>query len=365
MFKPNFSINPTIAQLLINIELSKNEIQNLPVTPSVLISLRESARLQTIHYSTAIEGNRLTLEQVEDVLKMGTSLPGRIRDQEEILGYYAALEYVRKRALSARILIEKDIQLIHALVMGKGKTEKKVKPTPWRDGQNAIYDSSTKKIVYLPPEAHDVPVLMADLVAWIDKSEKTSLQYPLIAALAHYQCATIHPYFDGNGRTARLLTTLVLSRGKYDLKGIYSLEEYYAKDLQSYYQALSLGPSHNYYLGRAQADITPWIEYFLSGMYDSFSKIKTHALVAYYKGHPDKSATLRMLDDKQRAILKLFKKSKIITSIAVSTFFDISPRKARDLCQKWVLDGFLVLKDPSKKNRSYELHPEIDKKLYP
>lgn len=64
------------------------------------------------------------------------------------------------------------------------------------------------------------------------------------------QFATIHPYFDGNGRTARLLTTLLLHRAGYGLKGIYSLEKYYTRDLEAYHAALTVGPSHNYYMGR-------------------------------------------------------------------------------------------------------------------
>jgi hypothetical protein len=87
------------------------------------------------------------------------------------------------------------------------------------------------------------------------------------------QFATIHPYFDGNGRTARLLTTLILHLGSYDLKGLYSLEEYYARHLDAYYQAISIGPSHNYYMGRAAADITPWVEYFVEGMAVAFENV--------------------------------------------------------------------------------------------
>ena len=82
----------------------------------------------------------------------------------------------------------------------------------------------------------------------------------------------IHPYYDGNGRTARLLTTLILHLGGYDLKGLYSLEEYYARNLGAYYEAISIGESHNYYMGRAEADVTKWIEYFVEGMAVAFEK---------------------------------------------------------------------------------------------
>ena len=66
---------------------------------------------------------------------------------------------------------------------------------------------------------------------------------PIKAAIAHYQYATIHPYYDGNGRTARLCATLILHLGTYDLKGLYALEEYYARNLKAYYEALTIGSS--------------------------------------------------------------------------------------------------------------------------
>ena len=101
---------------------------------------------------------------------------------------------------------EKMIQILHALVMGHGKAA--AKPTAYRDRQNVIRDGRTKAIVYMPPEAKDVKSLMTGLTGWINKN--TELRSPIIAAISHYQFGTILPYYDGNGRTARLLTTLIL-----------------------------------------------------------------------------------------------------------------------------------------------------------
>jgi len=98
---------------------------------------------------------------------------------------------------------------LHALVMSDGRV--RVKPTAYRDGQNVIKDSSSGVIVYMPPEASDVPYLMRSLVAWIKESKE--LPCPILAGIAHYQFATIHSYYDGNGRTSRLLTTLLLHMG--------------------------------------------------------------------------------------------------------------------------------------------------------
>ena len=70
-----------------------------------------------------------------------------------------------------------------------------------------------------------MPELMHDLVAWMREAEKEDLPMPLIAGDSHYQYVTIHPYYDGNGRTARLLASYCMHKAGYDLKGLYSLEE--------------------------------------------------------------------------------------------------------------------------------------------
>jgi Fic family protein len=95
-------------------------------------------------------------------------------------------------------------------------------------------------LIYLPPEAKDVPDLMASLVQWANEAERSGLPAPLIAAMVHYQFVTIHPYYDGNGRTARLLATFILHKGGYGLGGFFSLEEHYARDLLGYYRALTV-----------------------------------------------------------------------------------------------------------------------------
>src|SRR5690349_15510084 len=260
-FKPVYTINPAIARHLMRIEAAKEKVTLLPVNPTVLASLRETAKLYTTHYSTMIEGNQLKPEEVKKVIQFEGHFPGRERDEHEVKGYYAALAQLEQYAAQNHHVTEKVIQTLHALVMSDGRS--RVKPTPYRDGQNVIKDSGAGTIVYMPPESKDVPGLMRNLVSWIKENE--TLPCPIVAGITHYQFATIHPYYDGNGRTSRLLTTLILHLGGYDLKGLYSLEEYYAKNLLGYYRAISVGPSHNYYFGRAESDITTWVEYFTEG----------------------------------------------------------------------------------------------------
>ena len=130
-----------------------------------------------------------------------------------------------------------------------------------------------------------------------------------MAAIAHYQFATIHPYYDGNGRTARLLTTLILHLRGYDFFGRILCQE--LTRLLSYDQHW---PSHNYYLGRAESDITGWIEYFVKGMVFAFEKGVSQMVASHNKSEQDHSALIRTLDPKQRKALELFQEYEVVAS---------------------------------------------------
>lgn len=356
IFDPKYQLTPKITKGLMRIEACKSESSLLPLSSTVLSSLRETSKLYTTHYSTAIEGNRLSVEEVKSALKdkndYQNRFPGRERDENEIRGYYLALSELEKQASNKTPVSEESIKMLHALVMSDGRTM--VKPSPYRTGQNVIKDNKSGRIVYMPPEACDVPRLMKELTDWINE-QSLKLPCPIIAAIAHYQFATIHPYYDGNGRTARLLTTLIIHLGGYDLKGIYSLEEYYARNLNRYYQAISIGPSHNYYLGRADSDITPWIDYFIEGM-----AIASEGVLAQLRSNQnntisDHSLILRSLDPQQRIALTLLRQYEEITCKLLAEFLGVKSRTAASLCKKWTKSGFLQVANPSYKARSYSI----------
>jgi Fic family protein len=357
-FSPKYRITDRLASALLRLEGLKERIDHLPITPAVLASLRETARLYSTHYSTQIEGNRLSENEVREVIIDKQHFPGRTRDEKEIKGYYGALAVVEELAQKARPLTEEQIRLLHGHILGPGK--RTAAPTPYRDGQNVIKDSATGRIVYMPPEARDVAGLMAGLVEWLNAS-RAEVPCPLRAAIGHYQFATIHPYYDGNGRTARLLVNLILHAEGYGLKGIYSLEEYYARDLRSYYEAIAVGPSHNYYEGRAEADVTGWLQYFVDGMVDAFTRVEEKAKDAEGRWESDKSPILRVLDPRQRKALTLFARQQAITSRDVAALFSFAPRTARLLLQRWTAQGFLAIADPSKRARKYRLSPKFEK----
>ncbi len=351
MFKPNYRITGKGAKALMGIEADRQVVATLPLTAPMLDSLRRTARLLSTHFSTQIEGNQLSLSQVQAVVEGKGNFPGRERDEAEVRHYFSALEYVEDRGSQPALLAEKEIQTIHGLVM-TGKP----KPTPYRDGQNAIRDSRTGGTVYMPPEAKDVRMLMKELVRWVNESvAEAELPVPVVVALAHCQFATIHPYFDGNGRTARLLTNLLLHRNGYGLNGVYSLEEYYAANLDRYYAGLAVGDSHNYYFGRVEGDVTPFVTYFCLGMADAFAKVRTRAEDASRLAAADQSPILRELTPQQRQALGLFLRMKEITRNDMAAFFKLPSRQAYLLCTRWLKARFLVIGNSSTKGRSYRL----------
>ena len=147
----------------------------------------------------------------------------------------------------------------------------------------------------------------------------------------------------------------MLHKCGYGLKGVYSLEEYYARNLQEYYRALSIGESHNYYFGRAEADISQWIIYFCQGMADAFANVRLRALQAGQHAQPDQSGLLRELDQKQRRVLSLFRHSKYITTRDIADLLQVHPRTALNFCHKWIDDGFVIAHGEGNKSRRYEL----------
>lgn len=351
-WSPRFTLTPAIARGLMQIEAARALVEHTPLPPAAEAELRAHARVRAVHYSTFIEGNRLTMSQAKAAIAdANLQIAGRERDVSEVRNYWNALLRVEDWAQKKKPLTEELIKRLHALV----EVGPRAKPTPYREGQNAIKNSSTGALIYLPPEAEDVPSLMASLVAWAAEAERSGLPAPLIAGLVHYQFVTIHPYYDGNGRTARLLATFILHKGGYGLNGFFSLEEHHARDLHGYYQALTTHPHHNYYFGRSEADLTPWLEYFISTLAVVFEAVRLTAQKCAFEGRQAEPEELRRLDHRERVVLGLFASKETVTAPQVAAELGLSERMARNLLTDWVRDGWLEVADPSRRARSYSL----------
>jgi Fic family protein len=356
VWRPKYTITASIASELTRIEAARVVVETAGLPPAVIAELSRRARIRSTHYSTRIEGNRLTLEEAEAVItgRRG-DFHGRERDVAEVRNYWDALTRVEEWAAKKRPISEDLIQRIAGIVI-RGKRSG---PAAYRDGQNVIRDSATGRIVYMPPEASDVPGLMGKMVRWIHQAATDELPVVLAAALAHYQFVTIHPYYDGNGRTARLLATFILHREGYGLGGIFSLEEYHSREVEAYYNALDVGGHHNYYMGRADADLTGWVEYFAMTLSAVFEAAKQEALKhagATIASEPDE---LRRLDYRAKTVLALFSRQEQITSADVAAVLGLSERMARVLLTGWVSKGWIVVSNPSRRSRRYALREDI------
>lgn len=352
IWEPVYKISHKVARALMNIESAKTIVERTTLPPIVEAELRRAARVRSTHFSTRIEGNRLTLKEAQEVIEHEkTSFHGRERDTGEVRNYWNALLKVEEWAAKRTEFTEDLIQRLHAIVE-KGKRSK---PTPYRSGQNVIKESASGAIVYMPPEAKDIHKLMAEMAAWVRHAERSGMPGPIIAALAHYQFVTIHPYYDGNGRTARLLATFLLQRDGYGLRGFFSMEEHHAKDLEAYYASLAVHKHHNYYEGRAQADLTCWLEYFTTLLADVFARAKDEAARYAKEGIPLEPELLRKLDRRARVVLGLFARKDTVITQEVAAALGLSGRMVRNLLTAWVKDGWLVVANPSNRARAYRL----------
>jgi Fic family protein len=352
-WQPRYALTSAMATDLMAIEAARVAVAATPLTLAAEADLRHRARVRSTHYSTRIEGNRLTLDEARRVVEDATAaLPGRSRDVREARDYWGALLAVEAWAAEGRPLTEELTQRLHARV----EHGSRARPTPYRDGQNAIRDSVSGALVYLPPEAPDVPLLMGGLLRWAAGTLDEGLPVPIVAGQVHYQFVTIHPFFDGNGRTARLLATFLLHRGGYGLGGFFSLEEHHARDLQGYYAALVTHPHHNYYSGRADVELSDWLAYFLHSVAVVFTAAQDEALRAADTGAAlSTPAALRRLDARARRVLTLFADRDEIRATDVAAELGLSDRTARELLTGWVSDDWLTVANSSRRGRRYAL----------
>jgi Fic family protein len=133
------------------------------------------------------------------------------------------------------------------------------------------------------------------------------------------------------------------------------MEEHHGRDLAGYYGSLAVHRQHNYYMGRAEADLTPWIEYFVTLLAKVFNQARDEALKLASKSTFQEPEQLRRLDRRARMVLSLFAQKDRITAQDVAAVLGLSTRMVRMLLNKWADEGWLVVADASNRGRSYLL----------
>jgi Fic family protein len=193
--------------LMSSVAAKKAEFDRLrPLSPGALKNLEHAHDLELTYTSNAIEGNTLTQIETNLVIEQGITIGGKkLRDHLEAIDHWHAIAYVRELAGRDAPLSEYDARSLHALALKRSDPD--IAGTYATSGRYVNTDAG--RHVFPPPA--EIPALMGDFTAWLRGAPAT----PDTAFAAHRRLVDIHPFNDGNGRTARLLMNLVLIRGGY------------------------------------------------------------------------------------------------------------------------------------------------------
>jgi len=330
-FAPAFTISNRIATELTRIERARGFLEAATLSEGWVREMAHRAFVLEAHHTTHIEGTRLTVEQSEGLLD-GKEVPAADPDDaRELLNYREAFDFVSEYVAEGGPVIEGVIREIHKRLVA-GVRGGSAAPGEYRRIQNAVVNSATGEIVYTPPPAYDVPVLMAELVQWLNNIGDT---HPVVVSgIAQFQLVHIHPFLDGNGRTSRLLSTLCLYRAGYDFKRLFTISEFYDRDRPAFYQAIQSVRANG-------MDMTNWLEYFVRGLATQLAEVRTRGEQAIRR---DVLATEHGLSPRQAVALGLVLDNGTLT---IQEFEGVLPdvnrrslqRDIRVLIQKGLLEA--------------------------
>lgn len=344
-------LNNKLLNSIIEIEKNKTILENTKVPIELSNKFRKNTRKRSSYASNAIEGNPLSYQQAENAIESKNR--HFLKPEQEIRNYYLALEYLskeleRKTPFSIELLLKVQKQI----VFGESKDKIGLRGPMPPGVLFAVYDSNTGNPEYIPPEYNDIPKLLEELVNYINNSD----DHPIIkAAILHYQLVTIHPFEDGNGRTARIMSNYILSYYGYGFKEIGSLEEYFSFDLDEYYSSLQMGLPVLYYDGR---DNPPhpeiWINYFIKVFSLYASKVTE---IATNSVNNNEKERINQLSSKAKALLDYITKEKILefSPIKLAKAFDVSNRTIINWCIELCNNGYLKPNMVNKRIRTYSV----------
>jgi Fic family protein len=278
MYVPKFTITTDILRNVGLLEAAKEVIINAPLVPAWEARFREDAQLRAAHYGTVLEGNDLTLgeakmimdnqfDSVEQASQKG--LVARERDVQEVINYRNVLKFIEENGGPGEYTEETLFQ-IHKLVVNRIVPDENA--GKYRQKQVILRNSVTGEVGFRPPAAPEVPSLINNFLVWLN-AEAGKREHPVLrAGITHYVLAAVHPFVEGNGRTARALATLVLVREGYDVKRFFALEEYFDKQADEYYGALMEVSNQSPEL--EERDLTPWLTVFTKALALELTRIK-------------------------------------------------------------------------------------------
>jgi Fic family protein len=269
-WKPKYTITDKLLLTMREIGEAIGEIKSFGMTQKTLARLELEARELSSYASTSIEGNPLPLTDVKKLLK---TRKDHLRDAErEVFNYNKALQKlytaVRSGKFTLNLTTLKEIQkqVIDGF-MDNPEECGHIRQAP------VVIRNPRKidEIIFIPPDAQDVTALLNEMNDFVN-THLGKIDAIILAGLFHRQYVIIHPFMDGNGRTARLLTTAILGKTRLDLFEIFSFENYYNQNITRYFKAVGL--EGDYYELKDSIDFTHWLEYYAEGILDELRRIR-------------------------------------------------------------------------------------------
>ena len=366
MYKPNYSISNNLLKYIGRIEACKEIITNAPLVPAWEARFREEAAVRSVHHGTHLEGNEITKDQAEKLMRLDVGqdeeagkvaqeagIYARHRDVQEIINYRSVLEWIDTHAADGRgfaLFTEETLKKLHELVVDKLEPESSAstpvfsQPLPvsqstnfYRTQQVIVRSVESGEVAFRPPVAIDVPFLIQEFFTWLNSREAQDIHPVIRAGIVHYELVRIHPFIDGNGRTARALALLILYSEGYDIKRFFSLEEYFDKDIQEYYRAiLSVQASET-------QNMTYWLEYFSYGLAIELDRVKEQVLkLSQDLKLKQKLGTQVALSERQIILLEILQRQNQITTAEANEALpmistDTILRDVKDLIEKGIM----------------------------
>lgn len=339
-----------ILNSILEIEKNKNSLDLVKIPINLSNKFRKNTKKRSSYASNKIEGNPLTYEQADAAIESKNR--HFLKPEQEIRNYYLALELLEKKLenkepLSLKLLLEVQKQICEGEPKEKiglrGAMPPGVLFAVWNDDGTPAY---------IPPEYSEVPTLLDELLKYINDSD----DHPLIkAAVIHYQLVTIHPFEDGNGRTARIISSYYLSLNGYGFKNVGSLEEYMSYNIDEYYDSLQMRLPILYYDGRnnpPHGEI--WIKYYLKIFSLYASKVLS---IALEESNDNKQERLSHLSKKAKDFLNYLEKNNVLSfaPIDLANKLKVTNRTIINWCSELVTNGYLRPVIVNKRIRHYEL----------
>ncbi len=274
-------IDPHIVALLAAIDEVKGQFKaGLRMTPQAVTSLKKSVLITSAGASTRIEGAKLSDKQVEKVMRGLAVSKFADRDSQEVQGYLETLQNVFDN-YEALPLRESLILSLHKELL-KYSTKDEMQRGKYKMKENTVGilgpDGKVARIMFETTKAYLTPKEMQELVEWTAEALQENRFHPLLT-IANFivEFLKIHPFEDGNGRLARVLTNLLLLRAGYSFVQYVSHEQLVEKRKDEYYVALRK-PQETFSAKGGKVDhetIAPWLNFFLSVIHEQATKVLT------------------------------------------------------------------------------------------